>query len=330
MKIRELLGRSAFMMSLALIVALTLGLSNNFPYIEPQIRSNITILILAIMMTVSLSRIPFKGLNPAQEPRSVARAMLLGIVVASAIPLIASFFFEGTPYQIGLIFIALTPFAASVVPLSYILRGDMNHAARGTIVIYCASIIYIPVVVWLMLRQTIDIQDVIIAVVEVVLVPLILSRLLVKVKIDKNTMGIFLNFCIFFLVFLSVGASANLFRSDVVLLATFMGIALLRTFGLGLGLEYIEKKKGIPWEQRVTDVLMTSYKNKGIAIALVTAVAVSLGTNVGAALFPVSASIVIEICWVIFIDSVLYSPSRMKKELAREGRSKEIGKLSDS
>jgi len=164
-------------------------------------------------------------------------------------------------------------------------------------------------------------------VVEVVLIPLILSRLLVKVKIDKSMMGIFLNFCIFFLVFLSVGASSNLFRSDVVLLATFMGIAMLRTFGLGLGLEYIEKKMGIPWEQRVTDVLMTSYKNKGIAIALVTAVAVSLSLNVGAALFPVSASIVVEICWVIFIDSVLYSPTRMKKEL--EGRSKEIGKPSD-
>lgn len=325
MKVKELLGRSAFMMSLALIVALTLGLSNNFPYIEPQIRSNITILILAIMMTVSLSRIPFKGLDPKKEPRSVARAMILGIVVASAIPLVASFLFEGTPYQIGLIFIALTPFAASVVPLSYILRGDINHAARGTIVVYFASIVYIPVVVWLILRQTIDMKDVVFAVVEVVLIPLILSRLLVKVKIDKNTMGIFLNFCIFLLVFLSVGASANLFRSDVVLLAEFMGIAMLRTFGLGLGLEYVERRKGIPWEQRVTDVLMTSYKNKGIAIALVTAVAVSLGMNVGAALFPVSASIVIEICWVIFIDSVLYSPNRMRRELERSKKISEPG-----
>ncbi len=317
MKLKDLLGRSAFMMSLALVVALALGLTNNFPQIDAGIRSNATILILAVMMTVSLSRISYKGLNPLSEKRSVIRAMFLGIIVASAIPLIASFFFAGTSYQIGLVFIALTPFAASVVPLSYIMKGDVGHATRGTIAVYLASILYIPAVVWLILQTQVPIDQVVISVVEVIVIPMIVSRLLVKIEIDRGTMSVFLNFCIFALVFLSVGASANMFFSDVGLLATFMGIAFLRTFGLGLSLEYIERKAGIPWDQRVTDVLMTSYKNKGIAIALVTSVVTAAGGNLGSALFPVTASIVVEICWVIFIDSVLFSPKRMKRELDR-------------
>lgn len=324
MSVKDLLSRGTFMMSMALIVALALGLSGYFPEIAPEIRSNVTILILAIMMTVSLSRIPFKGLNPAENPKSVLRAILLSMVIASAIPLIASLFFTDEAFKVGLVFIGLTPFAASVVPLSYILRGDMKHAARGTIAVYLLSIIYIPFMVWLMLDKIIDVTGVIIAVIEVVIIPLFLSRLLVKVEIDKQNLAIFLNSCIFLLVFISVGASANMFRSEVVLLVTFMGISMLRTFGLGLSLEFLERRAGVPWEQRVTDVLMTSYKNKGIAIALVTAVAVTAALDPGRALFPVTASIVIEICWVIFMDGYLFSPKRMKRELEKEGRGSEV------
>lgn len=324
MSTKALLGRGTFMMSLALIVALALGLGGYFPDIAVEDRSNATILILAVMMTVSLSRIPYKGLNPADNPKSVLRAALLSMAVASSIPLAASLFFQDEAFKVGLVFIGLTPFAASVVPLSYILRGDMKHAARGTIVVYALSIVYIPAMVWLMLDRSISPVGVAIAVLQVVIVPLFVSRLLVKVEIKKEHVAIFLNSCIFVLVFLSVGASANMFRSEVWLLFTFMGIAALRTFGLGLGLEFFERRAGIPWEQRVTDVLMTSYKNKGVAIALVTAVAAAAALSPAKALFPVTASIVIEICWVIFMDAFLFSPERMKRELEREGRGSEV------
>lgn len=310
------------MMSLALIVALALGLSGNFPDIKAEYRSNTTILILAVMMTFALSRIPFRGMNPLEDKKSSARAFLLGVMLASTIPLALSFFFDDHAYKIGLVFIGLTPFAASVVPLSYIMRGDMNHAARGTLVVYFSALVYIPVIAGIILKDVVPLKDIVIAVVAIVLVPLLLSRLLHNVEIKKETMSIFLNFCVFFLVFLSVGASADLFFKDVNLLVIFMGIAAARTFGLGLILEYVERKKGIPWGQRVTDVLMVSYKNKGIAIAMVVAVATAAfgaGPGVGKALFPVTASIVIEICWVIFMDSVLLSPKRMERELEREG-----------
>lgn len=324
MKIKELLGRSTFMMSLALIVALLLAFTDTFPLdvLTTGIRSKSTIIILAVMMTVSLSRIPNNNLNPAKDPKSIGRAMILGIVIAAAIPLTASFFFDDPNYKAGLVFIAVTPFAASVVPLSYIMRGDMIHAARSTLIIYALSILYIPLIAYLTLGELVPILEVIKAVVFVVLIPLLVSRFLTGVKIDKTAMGIFLNFCIFMLVFLSVGATGQFFKSEPVLLLTFMGIAFLRTFCLGIGLEYIEKKRGIPWEQRVTDVLMTSYKNKGIAIALATAIGAAAAMP--ALLFPITASIIVEICWVIFMDSVLLSPGRMKRELAREGRSDEI------
>jgi BASS family bile acid:Na+ symporter len=150
-------------------------------------------------------------------------------------------------------------------------------------------------------------------VVELIGVPLVLSRLLTKLTIGKETLAVFLNCCIFFMVWLSVG-STNFAGNAWWLFLVFIIIAILRSFGLGTCVEVLEKKAGIPWKQRVTDILMTSYKNKGVAIALCVAV-------YPAGMVAIATSILIEITWVAFMDSVLFSKKRMERELESEGES---------
>ena len=93
-------------------------------------------------------------------------------------------------------------------------------------------------------------------------------------------------------------------------------IAGLRTFFLGNVVEYTEKKMGIHWKQRVTDILMTSYKNKGIALALCAA---TLGPEIPMAMVAIATSIIVDVCWVAFMDGVLFSKKRMIRELSAEG-----------
>ena len=95
-----------------------------------------------------------------------------------------------------------------------------------------------------------------------------------------------------------------------------MIIAALRDIGLGLSSEYVEKRMRISWSQRVTDILMISYKNKGIALAL--CASVLTGPAIGSAMVAIAASIVVEVCWVAFMDSVLFSKGRMERELASD------------
>lgn len=306
MSIKGILGNSSFMMLLALILALIIG----FPYRD--LGSKIPLIVLAVMMTVSLSRISFSNLNPIKHKKSVLRALVLGTIVASFVPLAASFFIDDPLYKAGLVFIAAAPFAASVVPLSFIMKGDVEHAARGTIIVYLLSIIYIPVIVKLFAGETVNVWDVFEYVVILVLIPMILSRPVSKVKISTSTMQIFVNICVAILIFVSVGSNKNIFEKETDLLLIFMGIAVLRTFVLGLGLEYLEKRSGIPWSQRVPDVLMASYKNKGVAIAL------TMGLLPPAAAFPITASIIIEVCWVICMDRFLFTTKRREKELKSE------------
>lgn len=320
MKIKDFLASSAIMLTISMIFALILNVSGYFPagFFTAKLRANLTVLILAVMMTISLSRIPYSNLNPITHRKSVLRATVLGIFVAATIPIAGYLLMKDTSwsqYSVGLVFVAAAPFAASVVPLSYILRGDMEHAARGTIIVYVVSLVWIPFIIYALLGKSVDMKDVIITVVEIIGIPLVLSRLLTKVKIERATMSIMMNLFISFLVILSVGAT--IFPSEITPLVLFAIIAALRTLGLGLGVEASEKKIGIPWSQRVTDVLMVSYRNKGIAIAM--CVAVLKGPAIGMAMVAIATSIVIEICWVVFMDSYLFSKKRMKRELEREG-----------
>ena len=320
MNMLTLAKSSAFMMTLALVTALITNFAGWFPgeTLNTDLRSNMTIIVLATMLTVSLSRIPYTNLNPVKYRKSVLRSVILGLVISSIIPLIGYFLLKNTEYgdqATGLVFIAATPFAASVAPLSFILNGDMEHATRGTIVVYILALLWIPFIVWATLGEVVDMTNVFITVLELIGIPLVLSRLLTKVNINKDFMAVFLNCCIFFLVWLSVG-STNFKGTAAWVFIAFLIIAALRSFGLGNAVEFTEKKMGIHWKQRVSDILMTSYKNKGIAIALCMSV---LPPNLrGLAMVAIATSILVEIMWVAFMDSVLFNRKRMEKEIAQE------------
>lgn len=92
----KLLSSTAFMMGAAVVISLVTneyitGWYPDFLANNSGLRSNITILLLACMLTVTLSRIPYRDLNPVTNAKSVARAIILGLVVASTIPLVAYF-----------------------------------------------------------------------------------------------------------------------------------------------------------------------------------------------------------------------------------------------
>lgn len=329
MRARDLAMSSAFMMALALVVALLTNLSGVFPdtVLTSDVRSDLTVVVLAFLLTVSLSRIPFRNLNPVTHWRSVLRAVVLGLVASSVIPLLGYWLLKDTEYgtqAMGLVFIAAAPFAASVVPLSYNLNGDMEHAARGTIVVYVLSLVWIPFVVWLALGEVVDMTSVVVTVIEIIGVPLVLSRLLTRLEISRDAMSILLNCCIFFLVWLSVGSTS--FSGSAWVFAAFIAIAALRSFGLGTAVEVVEKRAGVRWAQRVTDILMTSYKNKGIAITLCMSILGPSGLA-PVAMVAIATSILVEICWVIFMDSVLFNRKRMARELAAEGSEPQAGSV---
>ena len=86
MTAKDLLKSSAFMMMAAMAVALITNFGGFFPgdVLKADVRSNLTIFTLVIMLTLSMSRIPLQNLNPMKYGRSIARAVLLGMVIPAS------------------------------------------------------------------------------------------------------------------------------------------------------------------------------------------------------------------------------------------------------
>jgi BASS family bile acid:Na+ symporter len=313
------LSSSAAMMSLSLFCAFLTNYLEIFPeaQLPPSLRSILTVGGLAMMLTLSLSRIPGRNLSPLEQPKALIRGLLMGLLIPAVIPILGYLFLKHTAYATyatGLVFIAATPFAASVAPLSFILRGDLVHAARSTIYVYLVALFWIPLVVYVFLGTLVDIGQLVKIVLVIIGLPLVLSRFLTRVSIPPTGMAILLNVTIFFLVWLSV-STADFRSAGSGIVLFFLLIVVLRTFGLGLVVDALDRKIGVGWGQRVTDILMTSYKNKGMAIALCVSV---MGPLVPHAMVAIATSIVMEVCWVIYMDSVLFSRQRMTIALAQE------------
>jgi len=316
----RVLSSSAAMMSLALFFSFLTNYLEIFPenQLPPGTRSLLTVGGLAMMLTLSLSRIPGRNLSPLEHPKALARGLMMGLLIPAVLPVAGYLLLKHTAYAsyaTGLVFIAATPFAASVAPLSFILRGDLVHAARSTIYVYLAALFWIPLVVYVFLGALVDIGQLVQIVLVIIGLPLVLSRFLTRLSIHPTRMAILLNVTIFFLVWLSV-STADFRSAGGGILLFFLLIVALRTFGLGLVVDALDRKIGVGWAQRVTDILMTSYKNKGMAIALCVSVMGSLAPQ---AMVAIATSIVMEVCWVIYMDSVLFSRKRMNVALAREG-----------
>lgn len=323
----KLLSSTAFMMSVALIISICLNLSGAMDgvfaddgLLPTGVRGKITIFLLAAMMTVTLSRIPYRNLNPLKHWKSVMRAILLGLVFAGSIPLIFYFILKNVSgyedYAVGLVFVAAAPFAASVGPLTLIMKGDLESSLRDTVSVYFVSLLWVPFICWLCLDRTIiDMTNVVKVVFVIIGIPLLLSRLFTKVKIDGTIMALILNITIGILIFLSV-SSAALKTAGLTVFLVFSVVALLRDFGLGNTTEFLLRKKGMPLAKRTPIILEISYKNKGICMSL--AAGVLVGPAIPSAMVCITASIVCEVLYVIYLDSYLLSPRRAAKEHARE------------
>lgn len=72
-------------------------------------------------------------------------------------------------------------------------------------------------------------------------------------------------------------------------------MCVIRTFGTGLGVEFVLRRLGTPKEDRISSVLFSSYKNLGLTATL----AIALFEPVVAV--PATIGIVLEVVWVIFL-----------------------------
>jgi BASS family bile acid:Na+ symporter len=173
---------------------------------------------------------------------------------------------------VGFVVMAAIPPAVAVLPFTYLLRGEMMVSLIGVASLYLLALAVAPFISLQFLDVgEIDPLKLLSVLIQLILIPFIASRLLLKWKFFhrvKGDMNIFVNLGFFVVIYIVIGMNRSTFLSHFDILALVSSIAFLRTFVSGHLIDLLSKLIGIDRERRMSYVLFGSFKNLGAAASI--------------------------------------------------------------
>lgn len=287
---RGILGNYAAIVFLALFLGLATG---GFP----GYASEITIISLAVMMTLSLSNVRGGGESKREVMSQVAYAILLNYGLLTALIIAISLLYSGD-LRTGWVLMAAVPSAVAVVPFSYMIRGDTKVALVGTTAIYLLSLAIAPVITLSLVGQELDRWQLIYTIVLMIVIPLAVSRLPQLRNLSPGIKTPSINICFGVLVFAMTGANRGAFGEDPSMVFWVAIASLVRTFGVGLAVMLALRAREMRSEKARVFVLFSSYKNLGLTAAIAMAL---VGSD---AAIPATICIPFEIVWLLVLKMI--------------------------
>jgi len=253
-----------------LFLALLLGLL--LPGLARPLRALVSPAIILII-TASTLRTPSGTFLPL---RRTVRPLLMGVllnylVLSTATLLIGRLASPSEAIWSGFVLVAAAPPGFAVVPFAHVLGGDITLSVIGSLGGYLATLAIAPILVtFLVGGATIGPLRLLRVIAELVVAPLILSRLLRRTGITERLdpwIGGIINWGFFLVLFIVVGLNQPAFLREPVLVARIAGVAVACTFALGGLIHLLGKRLLIARSLRTSHALLGTIKNSGWATA---------------------------------------------------------------
>jgi BASS family bile acid:Na+ symporter len=231
----------------------------------------LTLPLLAVAMTVSVMGIPAAIFR---TPRSLVRPALSGIAItylllSGVILGLSSLFIHDKDLWNGFVLIAAVPPGVAVIPFTFFLNGNSLFSLVGTIGAYLGALIITPLFALGFLGTAfIHPVKLFIILVELILLPLIVSQVLVRTGVSKRIepfKGTITNWSFFVVTYTIVGLNRQVFLDQPFSLLPVGLIALATTFLLGWAIERIGRLFRMDSTTLTSLVLLGTIKNYGLA-----------------------------------------------------------------
>jgi BASS family bile acid:Na+ symporter len=287
MRLTTILESYSTMMILGLLLGLVLG---GFPWFTKEISMG----SLALLMTISLSNVKLGETRGKDHLKDALLALALNYGLLTIVILAFGSVFD-EKLRWGFVLMAAAPSAISIVPFTTILGGRTSRALFSTAVNYIAALGLMPAISLLLIGSAVSVESLITSLLLLIVMPMALSRGVMRLNPPKSASTIVMNVAFAVLIFAVAGSNRDAFFGDLAVVAAIAVVCVIRTFGTGLGVEFVLRRLGMPKEDRVLSVLFSSYKNLGLTATL----AIALFEPVVAV--PATIGIVLEVVWVIFL-----------------------------
>ena len=207
--------------------------------------------VLAVVMTLSTISITTDDLKSLKSfPYSILVSVLLNYVILGGILLtMAWWLIDDRELWVGFVLLASVPPAVAVIPFSYTLGGDTAFSLRGMIGAYLLALAITPVMMMIFLGiGFINPLEVIIVLGELVIAPVIVSRILLFTgaakHIDRWRGGV-INWGFFIVVLTVIGLNQQVILGEPAIILPIAIIGLITTFVLGYALKLVAKPLNI-------------------------------------------------------------------------------------
>jgi len=241
-------------------MAILFGIATGgFPYFSNEIAT----VSLILAMIFSISNISFK-ISFKRETKEILLSLLLNYGLLSS--LIISMGYIMKDYFEGFIVMASAPPAIAIVPLTSILKGDKKHSLFSLIFLYIASIILMPLIIFIFLAEEVNPAILMKNVLLLILLPILLSRIFYE-KVREEHSKIITNICFFLIVFSVIGKNRQFIFEDYFVLLPLSILMFIRTFVTSAVIKTISTKI---WgkERAVSHALFSSFKNEGLIMII--------------------------------------------------------------
>jgi len=259
--------------------------------------------IMMILMTVSTLGV---AASTFSSPRSLWTPALVGIgmnyaVLTTSILALNALLVSDQDLRIGFVIIAVVPPAVAVVPFTFFLGGDNPFSLLGMVGAYLSALVIAPALAFAFLGSAfISPFKLILIIIELILTPLVLSRILLRVGLDsrlESVKGPITNWGFFLVSYAIVGLNRETILFHPLSLLPAALIAVATTFFLGWIIERVGRLLRVEPKTLVSLVLLGTLKNYGLAGAMALAL-FSEKTSV-----PATVSSVFMIVYVIWLES---------------------------
>jgi len=229
---------------------------------------------LVLIMSLSTTQITLTELTHAKNYLwDIFLVFVINYLFLSGLILLANYLLiKDHDLYVGFVIMAAIPSAVAVLPFTYLLRGEMMVSLMGSASLYFLALVVAPLIS-LQLLDVAKIEPVklVTVLIQMILVPFLISRLLLKWKgfrhVRENT-NLLVNLAFFLIIYTVIGMNRSVFLKYFDILIIVSLIAFLRTFVSGHIVDLFSRVAGTGRERRMSYVLFGSFKNLGLAAAI--------------------------------------------------------------
>jgi BASS family bile acid:Na+ symporter len=219
---------------------------------------------LMVMMAFSLTEVDLgRDIKSSGSLKSGFLGIIINYGLLSGLILLLSYSLPDESLRHGFVIMAAVPPAVAVLPMTRILKGDMSLSFAGEILSYLASLLLMPLIIYLFVHQT-GISPIYLLQISIVLIliPALASRLVRLIPINP-VLPINLGF--FLVTYTVIGLNQGALWTDGWSVAW---ISIARTFAVGLAVFILARSAGLKSSQAISLTLLGSFKNLGLAAAV--------------------------------------------------------------